>query len=153
MMATENRIGEMIIDSAIQREGYAKRWVVEQIDTSFLPPRRRIQGMFKTEQRANNYVKELERLEYNNIKFEVYSMLFDEYEVYDDYKQKLPRLNSKNWKKVDTNLYEYIGDDFPKYYKWTVVNDGIVYSGIERSLAQANNLIKRAKKGLLKSKR
>ena len=73
--------------------------------------------------------------------------------AYDEYKQKLPRLNSKNWKKVDTNLYEYIGDDFPKYYKWTVVNDGIVYSGIERSLAQADNLIKRAKKGLLKSKR
>ena len=81
-MATENKIGEMIIDSAIQREGYAKRWVVEQIDTSFLPPRRRIQGMFKTEERANNYVKELESLEYNTIKYEVYSILFDEYEVY-----------------------------------------------------------------------
>ena len=82
MMATENKIGEMIIDSAIQREGYAKRWVVEQIDTSFLPPRRRIQGVFKTEQRANNYVKGLERLEYNNIKYEVYSILFDEYAVW-----------------------------------------------------------------------
>lgn len=46
----ETNIGEMITNMAIQREGYAKRWIVEQIDTSFLPPLRRIQGMFKTEE-------------------------------------------------------------------------------------------------------
>ena len=73
----ENRIGEMITDMAIQRDGYAKRWIVEQIDTSYLPSRKRIFGIFKTEERAKKIIESIK--ETNNIKYEVYSIKYDEY--------------------------------------------------------------------------
>ena len=69
---------------------------------------------------------------------------------YVDYK-KPPKFNSKFWKKIDVNLYEYSREGYPRWYKWKVIRGEEIFGGIERSAGQALNLIKRIKNSAILS--
>lgn len=79
----------------------------------------------------------------------VYKLDYNDAFAFDTESVKLPKFNSSYWKRLDSNVctYEHPTFDSPKFYRWKVIKDGVMYGGVENNYNQAKRMVVKVKSG------
>lgn len=77
----------------------------------------------------------------------VFKLDYNDAFAFDTESVKLPKFNSSYWRRLDSNIciYEHPTFDSPKFYRWKVIKDGVMYGGVENNYNQAKRMVLKVK--------